>query len=784
MDRKRLLSISMSVVWALGPNAGFASPAIVAPRHEAGSVLVFPGTIVDQPNSGTPPLPTGQDGDGFPDTDETVDLPVLLSNKSGSDLTNVVVRLWSVDARVDCVGSSIVAFGAVPAGATVGSPTPFRFRIGGTADRAGAVPPVTCSSGACSNGAGRCASPADCVRTPSDAYAARFQATVHADQLPPEGETDRFDVELDLDSSAPAQATSTWIEGFEAGMGGLTFQNLDANQATNALSDGKRCQYNDPDYPKGYSYGESECYLGFATGQSPLNDWHVHDTMSSDGGRAFLGRRSLHWGKHLNGVPGRDTYSYSQMDAVRTSALIHLAARVCASDPSPNKRSCGSAADCVVVGGGPCVAARPELSFKQQTALPEVRPGIGLDRAVVFARVTGSPIWQKLTPLANVYDQKVVAWSNACSFDPSDDGSTEDDFFQPGEPIPFLGPSSTCEPEFAFRSLGDTGSPFSPDHIGSASDGPGLPGSLGLGTWIESRFDLSRFRGRSIELRWLVTTRKVGDLPTWESHYLANPTPIDDGWFLDDIRVTQTLGGSSPAPALDSANRSSLPGCGASCSATAALVATPTAAPAPGTVVVVSAVPASLEACPGGAAVYQLWVDGNADGAIGGPLDWYVTEESLDPPVLETVPLATTHYGLRARCSTRPSCSADLTLLVEVLCPPAASFSPHAWWAGLYFFTEEWITFPRAEQTIDGARGLLSALRAQGQFGGEQCFVSDGSATDFLDWENPPAGDGFYYLARGSEPWCAETPTWRTYHPAENPSDPSKRDREITACAP
>jgi len=62
------------------------------------------------------------------------------------------------------------------------------------------------------------------------------------------------------------------------------------------------------------SYGESECYLGFG-GASPTNDWHSHATSAPDGGRAFQGSRSLHWGRHS--TPGFDTYAFAQMDAVR-----------------------------------------------------------------------------------------------------------------------------------------------------------------------------------------------------------------------------------------------------------------------------------------------------------------------------------------------------------------------------------------------------------------------------------------------------------------------------------
>src|SRR6185369_16521765 len=80
------------------------------------------------------------------------------------------------------------------------------------------------------------------------------------------------------------------------------------------------------------------------------------------------------------------------------------------------------------------------------------------------------------------------------------------------------------------------------------------------GTWVESRFDLSRYRGRSIQLRWLVTSLKVSGTMTVQDLFHFNPNPNDDGWYVDDVRVTQTLGASSPTVTLDSADNSGLPG--------------------------------------------------------------------------------------------------------------------------------------------------------------------------------------------------------------------------------
>lgn len=757
----------------------------------AGLVLVRPERVVDEAGTGSPPLPSGQDGDGFPDTDETVDLSVLLANKSGGALTGVTVRLWSTDPKVDCIANPIQSLGAVPAGATVAAPAPFRFRVAATADRGGASPQATCGNGVCSNGAGRCAAAAECARTAADAYAGRFRATVTAAELPAGGETDTFDVELDLDAAAPALATSTFADGFEAGLANFTLQSLDTGIASNALSDGKRCQYSDPDFVNSNSYGSDECFLGFVAGQPVANDWHLHGTAMPDGGRAYRGSRSLHNGVHTAGNAALDTLGWSQMDTILSTGVFRLAARVCRDDPSADPRACSSAADCVASGGGPCVAATPELAFEHQISTNDsrcnsVQEGEAIVGGVVQAQVFGSPRWEKVAPYANVYDVQGSDDFSSCLFDPTDDGNDEDSYFEPSDPNRRLGPSSTCYPEFVFSYLGDTDEPFAVTAVGRASDGPGLPGSLGPGTWVESRFDLARFRGRSVRLRWLFTSIQYGDIRTPEDAFHWNPVPCDDGWYVDDVRVSQTLGIGASTASLDPADRSSLPGCAVACGGvTAALSLTPSSGPAPGggaSTVALSAAASTAGGCPGGQLVHEFRVDADGNGAIHDPADWAIAEESFSPYAAGTAPLRTTGYGVRVRCASEPACGDEVVIPFVVHCPPPAAYSPDAWWTSLRFDGPDHSSTHAAGQVMDVVRGRLSALRTAGSFGAESCHRDNWPYPATYDPERPPSGDGFYYLIRGSEAWCAETPTFRTYHPAENPGDPAKRDREITAC--
>ncbi len=146
-----------------------------------------------------------------------------------------------------------------------------------------------------------------------------------------------------------------------------------------------------------------------------------------------------------------------------------------------------------------------------------------------------------------------------CGFDPIDDGNNEDDYFAPSDPNRRSGPSSTCWPGFIYANIGETSNAFDPANLGRA-DGPGLAGLWGIGTWIESRVDLSRFRGRSVRVRFLSSTLEVNgsQADSWQEIYNLPPVSGDDGWWIDDIEVTGLV--STPATVIvDDKDNSALP---------------------------------------------------------------------------------------------------------------------------------------------------------------------------------------------------------------------------------
>jgi hypothetical protein len=302
--------------------------------------------------------------------------------------------------------------------------------------------------------------------------------------------------------------------------------------------------------------------------------------------------------------------------------------------------------------------------------------GTAVGRGVVqlqLADESGNPVgdWLKLDPYFNPYDQRDNSWWNVCSFDPIDDGSTEDDFFDPSDPNRRYGPSSTCLPGYVFTNMGETSRPYSEENLGNA-DGPGLRGTLGVGTWVESKFSLERFRGRRARIRFLNTDLKIGAYESWEHLLAHNPDPGDDGWWIDDVTVTNTLMEPSTITTDDKDN-SHLPGCGNTCNVlTASLVADPPRSPAPGQVAELSARDAVADRCLDGILQFRYWIDGDGDGAGGGAGDALLRTWTDIPEILHA-PRETTRYVVDVRCSSDPSCADTASVTLPVDCPSSGT---------------------------------------------------------------------------------------------------------------
>jgi len=462
------------------------------------------------------------DDDLWADTHETVSLELSLYNRMGIDLTGVRATLQTTDATIACIPEAVVEVGEFAAGATKLTP-PFTFVVADV-ERSSVAQPLTASLS---------------LRLSSDQIA----------ELPIDT---AVVLDLDLDAEGGAGPTQ-YFEGFESGFGSFTTMQLDEflNPPESDLgnyplgvqnADGYRCQYNDPDWEGSRTYETPQADECFPN----RNGGHDAFYWSSSDDRAFSGLRSLYFGFFLDPARGHTTPT-AQLEAVRTTSPIYLAwSEVCS---TTRTTPCTSALDCPIGEG--CVPARPTLTIKHQSSFVDYRAGAapwgrGVDRGVVQLQVVdedGTPVtdWMRLRPQRNVYDQQPFERFPQCTFDPTDDGSTEESFFDPADPDRLLGPSSSCYPEFNFSVEGATSGAFDPDSIGNASDGPGLAGEVGEGTWIESSFSMERFRGRRVLLRFLQSGIKLGGIALWEIALVFNPDPRDDGWWIDDVLVTDAL---------------------------------------------------------------------------------------------------------------------------------------------------------------------------------------------------------------------------------------------------
>jgi len=261
-------------------------------------------------------------------------------------------------------------------------------------------------------------------------------------------------------------------------------------------------------------------------------DWHIHcpagtcpnlsGHVTPDGGAfAFSGENSLHWGHHFD-LRSRDGDStkFRQLAAFMTDP-VHLT-------PLP--------------GPGDL-----ELSFfhvaetmdNNTTNFPPRQAGdFGDVQIQAFdASAAGGGqwgVWDRLAPFQNVYDHIPLLWSsfgtvgNYCILTPTDTGT--------GGYAPRGVTETLCYPNGIWSHCGnsrDTSTTFQ-------CDGPGEAGSTGGGLWVQSRFSLADYLGRTVRIRWIAQSWEF-DCCSSSYQELGAPwagEPGDDGWWIDDITIT------------------------------------------------------------------------------------------------------------------------------------------------------------------------------------------------------------------------------------------------------
>ncbi len=574
------------------------------------------------------------DSDKFADTGETVTINIKIKNLARDangdfrDLTGVVAKLTSIDPDVACILDSNSTYGDMPAETSKDNPTDtFQFQVRSTSE---------------SN-----------RTTVYQDLDAEFLLTISSNEIDGTYNPLKFSMPLDLDATGGGSIIP-WNEGFEGGLGKFTLVNFAA------VTDGNRCQYNDPNNPNSNSFGRANCKIdGYRNDQG----WHVHGTTSPDGGRAYLGSNSLHWGAHPNATNAAyDTSYFQEMDAAATTNLLNLGM-----NDVTNK----------------CI-----ISIKHQCSLENYRGsntpvGESADRGILMVARTDSAgtvqgNWIKVFPYQNTYDTQGTDQFTNCTFDPTDDGSDEDDYYP--NTYNRQGPSSTCFPEFTFSWMGETDHEqtpelFDPEATGNG-EGPGLPGSFGPGTWVESRFSLEKFQGYRIKFRFLTTTIEVFPAQTYADAGWGSNDPTDDGWYIDDVNVynvrdaavTLTIDGdAAPSPTCPTDPTQN---CG---TVTAQLICpnpdgvdndsdgtidedgeNNNVTPAPGHQILLSAAGSYPDTCVNGTLQYQWWRDSNDDGTVDEMVfDWCDKSYYIDAPTVST------WYCVKVRCSSDTDCFSE-----------------------------------------------------------------------------------------------------------------------------
>jgi hypothetical protein len=680
------------------------------------------------------------DDDGFADTNELVNLVVIFANKSGLDVDDLTATLGTSSTNVSCITRGATVVGSLK-DKELSNPAnypPFQFKVANV-NRANVA----------------------------ETLQAKFTVTVRSNKFDALTRATEITLDLDFNATGGGAVQPSLYEDFETGFGKFTLQYLDASKNSLILSNGWRCQYNDPLALNSNSTTNTDCYLGFTSDPaSGVNDWHIHNSSGMGVGRAFSGGRSLHMGIHTNNNAGEDTFRVKHIMAIRTVNPVNVG----------------------LAGQSPELNFAQQISFVDNSAGVNVSLGEAVDRGVVHATTTNpmptSANWVKLYPYENVYDQQGTDDFSNCVFDPVDDGNNEDSYFDPTDPARRLGPSSTCYPEFCFVHQGQTDfrKDFDETDIGLASDGPGLkpcssptdPSCLAAntpttinnpGTWVRPRFSLVPLAGKTVWLRFLYSSIDLGATETYTTFFRNTITSADDGWYIDDVHIDGVLATAITLTA-DAAVLGSPLACGSCGVINAVLEFTPDPLPSPGQIVTLTAKNSTADKCINGVLQYQFWNDANSDGIIGVAPD-VLLRDWTDNATFVDAPLATTQYGVKVRCSTELACGSLVganaaAKLVKVNCPGG----PFPQTITLTKVSGQSITinWPGPAVSVDAIRGSLvgtalapatKALRtATAGFNGSvnSCLTNNSAPTNSVAESTVLApGDGFYYLVRGQQ---------------------------------
>jgi hypothetical protein len=503
------------------------------------------------------------DRDGFIDAGERGRIYIEVTNDSQFDLTNVTFNLNTADPDVACVTVPSVRRASFPAGTTLILGTIGPDNIAGTADDTGDYFELV-------------AKPTLQSTTGSNPARLDLRLTLTSSEVLGVGASVPVSVLADLD--LPTGVTQVKVNGPDGlpntADDGIISENFETERdgvpgiRISALPLGAPGAQNDTiGVVSGTGVGVLPVLSAVACGGfnvPPLDpgcridpdndmDWHIHCPAGQcpagtnfvtppDGAMAHSGSNSLHWGFHSDASSRKgDTTHFRQISAFITTA-INLAVF-----PAPGdlQLSFYHVADMLTISDLNRFGRRAASHGPPTGAARGVQDEEAFDYGDVQIQIDTNPdpaidawgFWDKLVPYENVYDHVPQIWSRFgsaityCNLTPSDTGTAS--------PAPRGVHETMCWPQGIWASCGwayDTSTTL-------GCPGPGSPGSVGTGNWVQTKFDLSGYLGQRVRIRW------IGQ--SWEFNAAASSyqqlggtwadLDTDDGWWIDDIKITGAI---------------------------------------------------------------------------------------------------------------------------------------------------------------------------------------------------------------------------------------------------
>ncbi len=470
------------------------------------------------------------DGDPFVDAGELINLDIVVENATSEGLTNVEVSIHSDGLAIACITDSSALYGTLRQGESRFNPLDDRFQF--IID---------------TNEAAQSHNFSTLLRQ------VNFVISIKSDQFTATRSQQNLTLVLDLDVLAGAgQTPRTFHESFEDPVLGenLTIEDMATqpcpDDASQTAAECVRGQFKIT--PSVVCPFDEQFLPGLNVFIRPeRQDWHVHTRLTPDlsgTGKAYTGINSLHWGRHTfdwRGNPG---------DTVCIACGYHFIG------PDLNINTEGDTVmsfwHITEFCDEDCWAFVPDTA--DEYSVVQVRPDNNFDPSI-----TGFGAWERVEPFFGVFDGTQDTFYSSPTFEPSDDinpGNLERPLVTTCLPLTVWLSQGSARGIDAVNCTDGDGNGFSDCGHGELEDNPVLRtpdrlsrGEEGVGVWVHTKINLNRYAGRHIQYRFVPITFDDG-LNTFISYLenveggapsIAADSDIDDGWYIDEIAVTNTV---------------------------------------------------------------------------------------------------------------------------------------------------------------------------------------------------------------------------------------------------